>query len=395
MSLSDHSAPGSNAGFSFQFERALYYLSQCSAGSVVGIETDDDVAVRGQDSTQILEQDKHSIQKDGEPFGDRSKDLWNTLAIWLEALDASEVMGGTTLFLMVTNKTLPDCVARKLAEAKSEEEIDESIAALERVCVDPPKGIQLKVERVMRPASRKNLRKLIARCRLADGAQDAAGEGLRAKTIGHLQLPDWCAASAGSIVDELLGWMHRTALTSWQEQQPAWIRREHFVNQLHAIIDLRKRKISRERAAHLIPIGDDKIGKEKGSRFVKQLHLITEDDNVVDTSIREFIRCNIEKLRLSAEGNITDDDWLAFESTLFARWEKIRARIVRMQQGESEENIGFSIFTDTSESHCEKLAGSETEQVYLTAGTYHRLADMLRVGWHPRFEELMRENLKS
>ena len=116
--------------------------------------------------------------------------------------------------------------------------------------------------------------------------------------IGAQRLPPPSSTSSA--------WMHRTALASWQEKKPAWIKRDHFVNQLHAIIDLRKRKISRERAAHLIPIGDDKVGNEKGSRFVKQLHLITDDDSVVDTSIREYIRCNIEKARLSAEGNITD-----------------------------------------------------------------------------------------
>ncbi|MEA3188991.1 MAG: hypothetical protein QOD99_2821, partial [Chthoniobacter sp.] len=148
MSLADHSAPGSNAGFSFQFERALLYLAQSSAGSLVGIETDDDVAVRESDGTQILEQDKHSIQKDAEPFGDRSKDLWNTLKIWVEALDSGGVVAGTTLFMMVTNKTLPLCIARKIGSAQSEEEINACIVALDpsglfllppcqRCCVHP------------------------------------------------------------------------------------------------------------------------------------------------------------------------------------------------------------------------------------------------------------------
>src|SRR3990172_3569811 len=106
MTLTSHSAPGANAGFSYQFERALYWLAQGPAGSVVGVETDDDVAVRGAAASQLLEQDKHSIREDAEPFGDRSKDLWNTLAIWIEALDTKEV-ADTTRFLMVTNKVLP------------------------------------------------------------------------------------------------------------------------------------------------------------------------------------------------------------------------------------------------------------------------------------------------
>lgn len=66
-----------------------------------------------------------------------------------------------------------------------------------------------------------------------------------------------------------------------------------------------------------------------------------------------------------------------------------------MKEGSGEEDIGFEIFTDTTEDHREKLAGSDTEQVYLTAGSYHRLADLLQVGWHPRFEDLMSEFVKS
>jgi hypothetical protein len=206
MTLNQHSAPGSNAGFSYQFERALFWLAQSPAGFVIGVETDDDVAVRGTDGSQLLEQDKHSIRDNVKPFGDRSKDLWNTLAIWIEALD------------------------------------------------------------------------------------DSAGLQLRKKTIARLQLPDWCSANSDSIADELLGWLHRTALDSWQQNIPAWIERDSFVNQLHSVINRRKRQIKRERAENLIPVTDDKIGQEKGSPFVKQIYLVTDDDSIADNAIREFIR---------------------------------------------------------------------------------------------------------
>ncbi|TWJ19706.1 hypothetical protein JN12_01507 [Geobacter argillaceus] len=391
MTLNQHSAPGSNAGFSYQFERALFWLAQSPAGFVVGVETDDDVAVRGTDGSQLLEQDKHSIRDNVKPFGDRSKDLWNTLAIWIEALNTGEVAAETVRFLMVTNKVLPDCIARKISLAETEEQVTACIALLELEAKTPPNHIAAYIQRVLNPDSRANLKKLIERCELADAIDDSAGKLLRQKTISQLQLPDWCSADSDSITDELLGWLHRTALNSWQQNIPAWIKRDSFVNQLHAVIDRRKRQIKRERAENLIPVTDDNIGQQKGSPFVKQIYLVTDDDSVVDNAIREFIRCNIEKMRLSAEGNITDDDWIAFETTLKSRWDKIRSRIIRMSHGNPEEDVGFEIFTDTTEDHREKLAGSDTDQVYLTSGTYHRLANMIQVGWHPRFEELMRE----
>ncbi len=395
MTLSSHSAPGASAGFSYQFERALYWLAQSPAGSLIGIETDDDVAVRGAGGAQILEQDKHSIRKDAEPFGDRSKDLWNTLAIWVEALDAGEVSADTTIFLMVTNKALAECIAHQIGRAKSDAEIAACITALETAAKNPPQNLISQMQRVLRTASRATLRSLILKCELVDGAKPTAGKELRKDTVARLQLPGWCLACSDSIADELLGWLHTTALAAWQQKQPAWIQRDHFVNQLHAVIDRRKRQISRERAEHLIPVTDDKVGEEKARPFVKQLHFVTDDDTTVDNAIREFIRCNIEKSRLSAEGNVTDDDWNAFETSLQSRWEKIRARVLRMKKSGKEEDIGFEIFTDTTEDHREKLAGSDTEQVYLTSGTYHRLADLIRVGWHPKFKEFMREPKKK
>lgn len=391
MTLSVHAAPGTNAAFDFQFERALYWLAQSPASSVIGIETDDDVAIRGSDGSLVLEQDKHSINESAKPFGDRSHDLWNTLVIWIEALDTTEVPANSTHFLMVTNKSVPDCIAHQIGRATTDDEVSLCIDALEAATEKPPKEIAALMSRVMQSASRGSLRTLIRNCEFADASASTAGSDLRNETIAHLQLPAWSVANAKSITDELLGWLHTTALALWQKKAPCWIQRDHFVNQLHAIVDRRKRHIARERSEHLIPVSDAKIGENKESRFVKQLHLVTDDDSIVDNAIREFIRCNIEKSRLSEEGNITDDDWKAFETSLLSRWTKIRARVSRMKQGTGEEDVGFEIFTDTTEDHREPLAGSDTEQVYITSGTYHRLADLIRVGWHPRFEELMRE----
>ena len=198
MSSPRHSAPGPNAGFSYQFERALHWLAQNPSGSRIGVETDDDVAVRGE-GVVVLEQDKHSIREAAEPFGDRSKDLWNTLAIWIEAVEARRVAVDATIFLMVTNKTLPECVAKQIAATKLEDQVAECITALERAAENPPDHIAKVIERVMRADSRTVLAQLLPRVELIDGAQASAGVELRRLTIGHLQLPDWCVAQADSM----------------------------------------------------------------------------------------------------------------------------------------------------------------------------------------------------
>lgn len=393
MSDTTHSAAGTGAGFDYQFERALYWLAQSPAGVVIGIETDDDVAIRGTRGS-LREQDKHSNRESAKPFGDSSKDLWNTLAIWLDAIEKEHVKIEMTRFLMVTNKTLSECIFKQIGRAETQDAISACIGALEKVRESPPDHISTLIDRVMRPESRAVLRALLAKVDAVDASDATGGAELRRRTIEYLQLPDWCSCTADSILDELRGWLHKVVLATWEQSQPAWVERNHFINQLYAIIDRRKRQMQRERAENLIPVADDIVGQEKGRPFVKQLYLVTDDDAVVETSIRDYIRCNIEKIRLSREGNVTDADWAAFQQALQTRWGKISARVIRMRAGALEQDVGFEIFTETTEDYREKLAGTDTEQVYLTSGTYHRLADLLSIGWHPRFLNLMKESLE-
>jgi len=44
-SLQTHTASGQALGYFFQLERALYWLTKAPADSLIGIETEDDVAV--------------------------------------------------------------------------------------------------------------------------------------------------------------------------------------------------------------------------------------------------------------------------------------------------------------------------------------------------------------
>jgi hypothetical protein len=391
MSLEKHSAPGPAAGYAFEFERALYWLARSPAGFSIGVETDDDVAIRHQDGSRTLEQNKHSIQEDAEPFGDRSKDLWNTLSIWVTALEEGELDGSKTRFLMVTNKTLPDCIAKRISKAETKDAITACIQELKLAAVKPSETIRAYAEKVLVATSEPHLRAVIENCEIADAASGASGLDLRSLTIAELPIPKWFTKDAESIANELLGWVEVQVLALWQARQPAWISRDSFVTQFHAVLDRRKRQQTRERAANLIPVIDEQLGKEKGRFFVKQIYLVTDEDSRVDEAIREFLRCRIEKSRLSADGNITDQDWIDFEDSLKSRWSKIFSLCRRLNRTEPEEDVGFKVLSETTDGHRERLAGVETEQVYLTAGTYHRLADQLVVGWHPRYVDLVKQ----
>jgi len=204
MSLENHSAPGPAAGYAFEFERALHWLARSSAGFLIGIETDDDVAIRHQDGSRTLEQNKHSIQEDAEPFGNRSKDLWNTLSIWVNALEDGELDATKTRFLMVTNKALPDCIAKQISQAKTDDEITACLQELKLAAVKPSETIRAYTDKVLAATSEPHLRAVIKHCELADAASGASGPDLRRQTIAELPIPNWFTNDADSIANELL-----------------------------------------------------------------------------------------------------------------------------------------------------------------------------------------------
>lgn len=165
----------------------MHWLAQSQSGSRIGIETCDDVSASHVDGGQMLEQDKHSIREDGLPFGDRSKDLWNTLATWMGALVTQEISADNTTFFLVTNKVLPDCLAKKIGEAKTPDQVDRCIEGLAEAAKNPPEGIAELCRRVLETKHLSYLKGLVLHVELVDGS---GGESLRAATISLLPIPD-------------------------------------------------------------------------------------------------------------------------------------------------------------------------------------------------------------
>src|SRR5947199_1093584 len=108
-----HSAPSTAAAFVYQFERALLHIARGGAGTEVGIETCDDVAVKSKDDLNLWEQDKLTFQEDSNPLTDKSKNLWNSLLTWLKAVRTHQPVEGKLELFLVTNAPVPRGLTRR------------------------------------------------------------------------------------------------------------------------------------------------------------------------------------------------------------------------------------------------------------------------------------------
>ena len=384
---SDHVVPGSAAGIVFQLDRALHWLARSPYGAKIGIETEDDVAVQLADSHLVREQDKHSVKATGQPFTDRSPDLWKTLGIWADAVANGEADVANTTFFLATNREVPRrCLAWRIHEADSDPAADACIADLKSIGDAPSDELRALCAGVL-GHSDDLLRSLIRVTHCIDSASSIASPEGRRELAGLLQIPRHIDAER--VIDSLAGWVQRTAMADWRARRPAWISKDAFANQCHATMDSLRRERQRERRADLLPVTQKDIDQARGRLFVRQMELITQNGEEIIRAARDFIRSGIECIRLSKEGDIPEEEWAAFSSRLRDRWEVIRDSITRLSRAEEPRDVGYSIYDRTTAEHREPLAGQPTVERYLTAGTYQRLADDLLVGWHPSFRDLL------
>ena len=378
-----HAAPGSTAGFIYQFGRALWWLATQQGYFEVGIETLDDVVLVDADGTSVSEQDKYSIQDEGQPVSDRSVALWKTLGIWADLLTKH---GESFRFVLVTNRPVPESsLIAGISRADSDEDVDRVLEQLLKVANDPSDTLEPHCKKVQ-SFEPELLRKVL---RLTSLSSSQEWDSIREESLSSLRLPSSLLGHSSAILNELLGWITDISMQAWRSGKQATITSQAFSNALDRAKEQRRRQNKRERPPAQIPITPTDLAGIVQDLFVEQLKLVDVGDETVQEAIHDFIRYGKEVIRLTQTGEFTPRDWKDFEQELQIRWKRIFERIQRLYADKDEKERGIRTYYDTTSEFMARLKGEATDHAYFTSGAYHRLADELDVGWHPRFIKLL------
>ncbi|WP_154898197.1 ABC-three component system protein [Gimesia maris] len=380
-STASHSAPGQAAGYFYQLERAMARLADSESGSMIAVEKEDDVSVKFANGDLQLEQDKHTLN-DRSPFYDTSKALWNTLDIWTNLAELKEIDPCRCQYFLVTNVLIPDGLARSIGDAEKEN-IDECYKQLQEVAKKAPPTIKDIVDRVMN-RDESILKSVILKIKCIDSKGNSSGGALSRKIASLLHLPD--DVDEIDVLNYLFGWIANKLLDSWRDGKPGIISRSAFDKQLHRFIQQIRKHKQFGLPEHLVPFAKEELRRHWNKKYVKQVHLVTNDSTETIEAITDFVRCSSERFRLADEGVLTNDDWTEFENVLQSTWSNIFRREIRLRR-EEEEIIGYKILCDIRDVKAD--LGGDSAHRYIVMGTYHRFADDKRVGWHPRYKDLI------
>ncbi|CAD5277567.1 MULTISPECIES: ABC-three component system protein [unclassified Imperialibacter] len=387
--MSEHSAAGSFAGYLYQIERVLYWVSKSDV-RLVALETEDDVVAQFSGSSnpkKILEQAKHSLS-DKIPYSNRSVDLWKSLSIWVSQVMDSEYDHSKDYYSLVSSKSMSSSrLIKRIVDSKSDPIIFETcVDELLDIANSPSTSIKEFTDTVLL-CPRKDLESLLKKVEIHDQTETANTKQL--KEFLRLNLSIGKNVPIEAVFRALIGFVTEQIMTKWRLGEDFVIERDSIVNETNRLIVLYHNKSFIEKTVESIPISDAAIESERQSLFVEQLRLIEGEDQEILNAINNFLRAEAEKSRFAVEGEILPSAFQNYYDDLKQKWFSVFKPKKRLGSGKDRlEDVGYDIYYSTI-SYKGKLNGQEPQQTYTHEGAYHFLANRLEIGWHPNWSELL------
>ncbi|MGN6264488.1 MAG: ABC-three component system protein [Ginsengibacter sp.] len=378
--LKEHSAPGQALGYYFQLERALAWIATAPQGSYIGIETEDDVVVKLLSGETIYEQDKSSTTN--YPFNPSRKDLWKTLLIWLNAATNEEIDVNNAYFYLVTNKDAKDTVAEKIGIAKTQEEIGKVIELLKEKARTISGEAKILADQVL-SFPNDILSKIIERITYKAG-KETMTISFRKILAGNLQLDMEAVEQNESIINELTGWLFQQVVNSWRNNLAALISRDDFHREKINILTSIRQKIVNEIMIELGEIPEEEERSQWENKYVKQLKLIGCTTEDIYKAIHDYLNAVIKRTDLAKKGYLTLSQLDDLDKNLEQHWENVFRSRKLSHKNLDAKDIGQIIYFDTID-YDTSCGEYKLRNHFLIRGSYHTLADQLKLGWHPEY----------
>lgn len=385
---------------------ALGYLHQCQYALLLGLQRDeevnlsisieklDDIAFHespsSPDVAKELLQVKHHLERAG-GLGNRSEDIWKTLRIWAEAVKAQRIdLDHATLCLLTTSTPTnrnavrfltPDTSTRKTEEARKKLEEDGAGSASDVVKNAYAEYMTLS------EAQRKKLFKAIYLLDTSAMAVDVQAEIARA--VRHAIEPQYRLA----FVERLQGWWYQRVVVHLSTASNEPIPVESIQRQIHDIRNPFHRSclpddlFDQEVPAEAIPEDDKRV-------FVLQLLLIGLSKARLRFAQEDQYRAFTQRSRWVKDKLIGMVELSNFERRLIESWNR-KYLIMRDEVSEDDDDprlarhgINLYAWIETDAPTQSSLwVRPQFQSQYMVRGSFHILAETLRVGWHPEYRE--------
>jgi hypothetical protein len=383
--------PEQYRGFSLQPTRMALLLLKAPEGSFVSLENLDDVALENADVSSLVVQTKDTEATN--PVSDRSPQMWKTFANWSRDVRSKNLDATRTTFeLYVSRKVTGKLVSRfHAAETKSAAK-NAFEEARTKLWGEPPHfSKRAQVANTLRPyldevfgpgqaAFRAIIEKFQLNCAIENPELDLH------KEVARPYLPDSLVVE---LVVDIHGWLKTLIDKQLRERKAPVLARDEFFKLLRASYSKLVPSGPLPDLARKGPTPSD-IAEMMGLRFVRQMELIKSEEEDQHRAMTCFFKASATRTAWADRGDalVHDDSVNEFENCLKQVWRNLRTKVFSDPSRTDEELRGRLLLADCELHRC-PVEGKAVPD-YFIPGCFHELANRLVVGWHPRFEGLMR-----
>jgi len=352
----------------------------------LAVEGLDDVSFHQGDGPVQLIQTKHHVDRSAS-LTDTSSDLWRTIRVWADRARTGLVEPGPVVLVLITTATAPDRSAAALlrpaevGNARSEERAHELL--LKAAATSRSRALAESF-RAFRELARDQRRTLLSAVRVLDAAPDIVD--VRSEIEKDLDLfvrPE----QTGAFADRVEGWwLDRVvaALAGTEEQTTSYMDLRAYVRQL------RDRFNEEDLPADFpdaIELSVDELAADERV-FVEQLRLVAASELRIRKAVGDYWRAYQQRSRWVEDGLLYDHDLERYENVLVDEWQRYFDGLEHgLREDASEDEVrraGYDLF-HRIDTNVDKPIRRNFKESYVQRGTYHGLANDLRVGWHRDF----------
>ncbi|WP_157502033.1 ABC-three component system protein [Leucobacter celer] len=392
--MSQFDASATALGFIYQFRWGLLDLLRAmrsDATRCLSIEDYDDIAQLNSDG-QVLSASQLKHHDGVSPITDASPDLWKTLRVWLET-PALRIDNGPLLYL-ITTSTVPEGSAAALLRNDQRDE-KQACELLTQAATSYTAGSTKAGRNAWTNAEESVRLALVARIHIVDnnpkvGEVDRLIRQELSQTVRDEHMDHF--------VERLWGWWNEQCLKVLNTPGVATISAEKLRSKLHSLRD--------HYLEGSLPVDDtlaeitaEEVAEEHfGKPFVKQLEWIGIHGRNMQRALIDYHRAYAQTTKWLHDGDLVADDLSFYEKQLIDEWEiqfeNACDRLDRSGEGgdEAKIEVGRTLFEKLYEMNNVVIRSGFTER-FLTGGTRHVIANRGVIGWHPDFQERVRELL--
>ncbi|WP_202107690.1 ABC-three component system protein [Succinivibrio dextrinosolvens] len=373
-----HEATASMIGYLYQIRYALYILLQAKDPSEkISLEKFDDISIESDKSTplQIIQTKCHTERKGD--LSDRSTDLWRTLKVWIDAISNDSSLLDQTKFVIITTANIPNNSAASFFSSDP----DKAYALLKNVALGQGNESHAKFYAAFLSCKETDIKRLISRIEVisnASGIQNILDD--IKQIIRYSCRPN----HIDFVMDRVEGWWFNRVISALLSDDLVIMSQSELSSKIYAI--------SREYDADNLPLDCFDVVSENAELkldekvFVEQLKLLNSGKRILNLAIKDYLKASSQRSSWIRQGLVYANDLEKYEDKLMDAWEHAFAlmgeKLDEYISPSDEEKIkeGKDLYRRVSD--YDLRIRDNCDAPFIMHGTYHIMANDLKVGWH-------------